>query len=382
MRITIVGAGPVGLLLSCLLSANHTVTVIDKRNESTRSHSLNINVETVTVIVDYIRNNMVISSDLEEMLHIWSDNPVSTVEIEEKLTEIAIGLGVIIRRGINITSLDTIDDFVIIGADGAKSKIRSLVFNDDLVDIHNVQYMAQLKYHTPGATRPRLAVSAASYSFLNGLSGSDMVIDFESLAPPNDNFRKHGTLHIPIPESAYNMLTKNGKGTYANPWTIEELQSIRSDEDLYLIAKLIRIIKRYDFSLRWRGGWLEDPKITVIPLTIYRSTDVVRLLDNNKLVMLVGDSASGLVFQRGLNKGWLEAVQCARTLNTNDPNALSLALAEYSQYCKTVYESERDAVLEKHRKIISSNKVTSVTGVILTSGLGLLFGSVMSKSLK
>ena len=111
-----------------------------------------------------------------------------------------------------------------------------------------------------------------------------------------------------------------------------------------------------------------------------KSNNVVHLSDDNKLVMLVGDASSALVFQRGLNKGWLEAVQCAKTLNDSNPQVL--ALDQYSEYCKILYESERDGVIQKHQKIISSNKVTSVTGVILTSGLGLLFGSVMSNTLK
>lgn len=161
--------------------------------------------------------------------------------------------------------------------------------------------MVQLKYQTPGATRPRLAISAASYSFVNGLSGSDMVLDFESLSlvflgeessckPPNYNFRKSGTLHIPVPESIYTILTENGKGTYTNRLLISELEIIRNTQ----IAKLVRIIKRYEFSLKW----LEDAKVTTLPLTIYRSADVVNLSD--KLVMLVGDASSGLVFQRFL----------------------------------------------------------------------------------
>lgn len=54
MRITIIGAGPVGLLTACLLSDKHIITVIDK---STRSHSLNISRETVDIIIEYLNNN-------------------------------------------------------------------------------------------------------------------------------------------------------------------------------------------------------------------------------------------------------------------------------------------------------------------------------------
>jgi 2-polyprenyl-6-methoxyphenol hydroxylase-like FAD-dependent oxidoreductase len=297
MRITIVGAGPVGLLTACLLSREHTVTVLDKRTVSSRSHGLSIDVNTINVIVNYLES-FVLSEDIRYLCNIlrsWENTPVSTVDIESQLSDIARHLGVTIRKGITVESVDDIEDSIIIGADGARSKIRQLVFNDEKTDTHDVQYMGQLKYHTPGDTRPRLAISAMSYSFVNGLSGSDMVVDFESLAASNDQLRKPGTLHIPIPESVYTVLSSNGRGNYAAPWSLEELSQINNSQ----IAKLLRIIRRYEFSLKWRGGWLEDARVTVIPLTIYRSADVVRILDSNKLVMLVGDSASGLVFERG-----------------------------------------------------------------------------------
>lgn len=383
MRITIVGAGPVGLLLACLLARHHTVTILDKRTQSTRAHSLSISSETIAVINDYIVNASTDLVQLRDLLIEWSTHPVNTIEIESELSIIAVDLGVIIRRGVEVNSLNDIEDSVIIGADGARSRIRSLVFGDEFVDQHNVQYMVQLKYQTPGGTKPRLPVSAASYSFINGLSGSDMVIDFESLAPISDVLRKPGTLHIPVSETVYNLLTVEGRGTFTNPWTIEELSAM----DHHKIAKLVRIINRYEFSLKWRGGWFEDARVTAIPLNIYRAPDVVRLLDNNTLVMLCGDSSSGLVFERGLNKGWLEAVKCAESLMVNyelsqeDRAAeLSLSLAQYSQYCITLYESERDKVLIKHNKIVSANKSVSTAGIVLTSGLGVLFGGSIGNS--
>jgi hypothetical protein len=381
MKITIVGAGPVGLLAACLLSRRHRVTVLDKRTESTRSHSLNISSETISVINDYIgedQDHNIIY--LKNLLYRWihnNSNYVDTIEIETKLSEIAMEMGVTIRRGVNVDSMEIINNMdanVIIGADGAKSKIRSLVFNDELVDTHNVQYMVQLKYQTPGSTRPRRNISAIGYSCLNGLSGSDMVLDFESLAPPNDSLRKSGTLHIPVPRSIYEILSANNRGTYSMPWSIDELATINNQQ----IAKLVRIIGRYHFSLKWRGGWLENPAITVIPLNIYRSADVVRILPTNKLVMLVGDSSSGLVFERGLNKGWLETVKCVETLSASTPNELILALTEYSHHCMLLYEKERDQILLKHNKLTSSNKAISATGLVATSCLTLLIGGLLT----
>ena len=383
MRISVVGAGPVGLLTACLLSQKHAVTILDKRTESTRNHGLSIDSNTINVIIKYlesVRPTEQFSENVIEylcnILRSWTNTSVSTVDIESQLSDIAERLGVNIRRGANVESIDDVEDNIIIGADGAHSKIRHIVFGDKKVDIHEVQYMAQLKYQTPGATRPRLAVSAMSYSFLNGLSGHDMVVDFESLSPPNDQLRKPGTLHIPIPENVYDVLSQNGRGNYNNPWSLEELGQTNHSQ----VAKLFRIFKRYEFSLKCRGGWLEDARVTVIPLTIYRSSDVVRVLDN-KVVMLVGDSSSGLVYQRGLNKGWLEAVQCAITLDEPSLQVLSKRLDEYTQYCVKLYESERDRIFIKHNRIISANASTTATGLILTSGLLITLGALLSRVL-
>lgn len=372
MKITIVGAGPVGLLLACLLTNRHKVTVFDKRETSTRSHGIKINNETIRIINNYICNddNPHIV-DLKYLLMSWGNKPINTIEIETKLSEIATDLGVVIRRGTTVESLDTITDSIIIGADGARSQIRQLMFGSELLDIHNVQYMVQLKYKTPGTTRPRLTISAVGFSLLNGLSGSEMVLDFESLAPQNDSLRKPGTLHIPVSESVYNILSANGRGTHTTSWSREELKAIND----FSIAKLTRIINRYEFSLQWRGGWLEDARVTALPLTIYRSPDVVKVV-NDKLIILVGDASSGLVFERGANKGWLEAVRCASTLS--DVGTISRELIHYSEYCKTLYEDERDIILKKHSKIVSANKSMSTSGIVLTSGIGLLFAKLLS----
>lgn len=141
---------------------------------------------------------------------------------------------------------------------------------------------------------------------------------------------------------------------------------------------------RYDFSLKWRGCWIEDGVITIIPLTIYRSFDVVRILDNNKIVFLVGDSSSGLVYERGFNKGALEAIQLVKTLNlcheltnkySSNYNSEYLLnsyvdnLVNYSQYCISLYEDEKNEIMKKHNKILLANKSIAVSGKMLTGGL-------------
>lgn len=349
MHISIVGAGPVGLLLSILLSyKNHKVTIYEKRLEYKRDHALDINQETINIILDEC-------PQLHEVVINWSNNPISTVEIQEILTQEAIKLGVtIINR--EIIDLNSIKDNIIIGADGAHSTVRRIIFDDEKTDVHDVQYMVQIKYHTSGNTRPRKMISAMAYSFLNGLSGDDMVLDFETLSGKTTELIKPGTLHIPVPRSVYNILSADNRGKYDTFWTLEELQNIQNSQ----IEKLCRIIRRYEISLSFRNGLLGNPKITVIPLSIYRSTNVVNVIDN-KLYVLCGDSSSGLIYQLGLNKGLKEAVELSK-----------LDLITYPEFCKSLYEKYRDEILMKHDKIVKGNRKISSVGVVLTSGLGLL----------
>lgn len=99
-----------GLLLFCLLAQRHRVTILDKRTESTRSHSLDISAETVNTIINYIRKEKILNIEFERLLQGWADNPINTTEIEEKLEEIVRELGVNIRRGVNVETLEGIED--------------------------------------------------------------------------------------------------------------------------------------------------------------------------------------------------------------------------------------------------------------------------------
>jgi hypothetical protein len=165
-------------------------------------------------------------------------------------------------------------------------------------------------------------------------------------------------LHIPVTEELYGILTANGRGTHTTPWTRDEISDIQHNQ----AQKLSRVINRYNFSLQWRKGWLEDAKITAIPLTIYRSEHVAATR-NGKLIRLVGDASSGMVFERGLNKGWAEVLQCIESLDTASGN-------DYETYCTDLFNREYQYILTKSAKISKFNSTTSMAGMLLLAGMG------------
>lgn len=350
MKISIVGGGPVGLLLSCLL--NHEITIYEKRSQPIRNHLLNLDVDVIEKIIA-VTDNIPLITYLQEI----KNGPINTCDLEINLREITNAK----IEEIEIKDLNDIPDSIVIGADGANSFIRKAVFDNKLVDVIENNYMVQIKFETSGSTRPRKEISALAYSSLNGLNGEDMVLDFESLQRSNDSNFKSGTLHIPIQKNVYDILTKDGRGKYNSAWTVEELAQIPNNK----ISKLVGIIERYNFSLKWRGGKLNNARITVLPLTTYRSKNVYKLTD--KLYMLVGDASSGLVYQRGLNKGFLEAVECFKVLNNlNGFNGL-FQLEAYEMFCKQLYLSEIEEIQAKTQKIKSYNKSISLTTQLVVS---------------
>lgn len=405
MRIIIVGAGPVGLMLGLLMGLDHRVKILEKRRESGRDHGLNIDSKAIEAIIGYLQaRTHPLIPEIIDTLRRWTGQHLRTTEIEHQLEDYALRLGIIIERGVSITSLAQFRGAlrarsfesgssqpqmnnchvgaIIIGADGSRSIIRSLMSGNELVEVETVHHMAQLKFSTPGSTKPRSPFGTGLHSLINGITGPEIVVDFESMSRIKDAGRKTASLHIPIPKSVYEILSAGGRGRYETPWSLVELKyaaSTSTEEGRYQVAKLLRVIRRYEISLQWRGGWFENPRVTVLPLTMYRSRHVFTITPTNRLIMLCGDSSSGLIFEQGLGKGWLEAVQCAHTLADPRPEIIASRLTEYTEYCRQLFEQKRLQIKSKYQKLITTNvstsAVASVMGLKLLHSLGTSVGS-------
>ena len=369
-NITIIGGGPVGLLTACLLAAKkrHKITIYEKNETYTRDHGISIDKKIIEKINEECDNETI-----KNMINSF-ETFTRTTFIEKKLYNLALNLGVEIHHK-TISSLNDISDNIIIGCDGAHSKIRKLAFGDNIKDTHTVQYMLQMKFDTNSNTRPRIPASTGAYYIINGISGSDAVVDFETMSKSNINKEKMKpcTLHIPIKKDIYVMLCENGRGNYKTAWTRKELDN----KNHYIIRKIARLINRYEISIKYREGTIENEQITVLSLTTYRSEYHAKNL-NNKKYYLIGDASSGLIYERGLNKGWLESLYRVRSIIDNH-NILN-----YNNCCKELYISELKKICHKHENIgfvetASFAIGTAIISIILLIIIVLIISSLSKK---
>jgi hypothetical protein len=386
--VVIIGAGPIGLLTACCLHVCrrsigcNNIKVYEKRIEPTRFHSLSIDMKSIQTLLNVLDCSSFELISLISVFDSWKSR-VDTNVIQESLMKIALsyGIEVIYEEFTNVIP----DVSLVIGADGARSKVRELICKEELFsDEKVVSHMCQMKFKTYGSTKPRSLLGKLGASSINAVSGSDLVITFENMSGKTTQEVKSGTLNIPVSEDLYNLLlnsSEENKGTYANPWTLDELEayanlfavnlnslSSSSFDGSFSLHKLVRLLKRYVYSLEsLRGGKLISPKITVLPLKIYRSSTSYKKIGNTNVV-LVGDASSGCIYETGFNKGIVEVSLLLKCLMNND-------LESYDDSVTELYNRMSSIAQSKNSAIESGNVVAS--SFVMSALIALLIGIIL-----
>lgn len=363
--VIIVGAGPVGITTACTLKALNKdlqICVLDKRPETTRKHGLRIANDSVTKIHNVLQQSLSNPEDaaldrdniqkLDNIFQNWRTKVVRTNVIESTMAEKAQEMGITVLRGpdyeITEQNLDPIlaDEAdekllsekeqklhkifqsakVIIGSDSSHSVIRKKVMGDKLVHERILQYLIELKYQTKGSTRPR------SYKESSYEASKCAAVAFETMGKEQDaNVFKPATYHLFTDLQTYEKLRqlddkgKVVKGDFANPWTLKEVRELgRNDKQVKHVSDTLYTYLR---RVEERGGDYKEEKITTLPMKLYRSEETVKIYKNRYFV-LDGDANSGLVLERGFNKGLKEAALCAKAVSDlfkrikNNPDCL------------------------------------------------------------
>lgn len=329
-NVVVVGAGPIGITYAATLKAisNCEVTVIDGREKPTRNHGLKVGSDSVEKIHEVLSQAIMEYSNVASNTHIkmlseiyadWKNGFIRTTKIELDIAEIAQKMGVKVLRGEDYKlaeqrseekkELQKILDnaHLIIGADGAHSTVRQIL-GTQLTDVKTLQYLVELKYQTDGKATPR-SFSEAFYE--SAICGH---IDIESMHKKASEENKPVTLHIFIDEKTYDALrVMDGKGqlkgVFGNSWTLDDIKKM--GETNKAIHNLYQTFKTHLKGIAERGGTCNEEKISTLEMTVYRSEKSVVECDD-KIVLLVGDARSGMVIERGFNKGLKEAALAAK----------------------------------------------------------------------
>lgn len=470
-NIVIIGAGPIGLATAIQLKSlnkNYNITIIEGRKEFTRGYALKVNRDSVKKIVATLdnclktadssnprlgeaRNSTILSEmkrrkkteDVKKIFSGWGNRRVRINDMQTNLLEQAKSLGINIEYGsishqdlqnLKNAGSDTLKNAdIIIGADGAHSAVRTVIWGQKIEN--NYQYFAQLKQDVASQTKQRTMTQFLKRAFTTG----SVDIEFMGRAT-NTPGLKNNTFATFVDEDIYNIirspitdedgcqvLDKNNKpmyrGQYGTEWTINELKGKAAElpegNSKTKLCNFIHNLEKYQTNLKRSSITSEakknsagpheagspegtknnetavkdaqsaedtektkpsnDPgeaKINAIELTTYVSTETVGK-QGEKILMLVGDANSGLIFERGFNKGLKEAALCATAINTyfnnrmnseeqriNSNDALPQEIISYEKDSRELYKKEKQMVKAKNIAIRSLQAFTSLTSAV------------------
>lgn len=271
--------------------------------------------------------------ELNKIFSAWKSDNVRTSKIESDLRAIAkkINITVLYGKEYEVTQdnfewlceQQPADDAsqlhsifsaakVIIGADGAHSVVREVAMQGLFSYDNESGHIAELKYQSSGSMQPRSFSASAKDIFSSG------ALNFETVSKKHTETLKAVAFRQFIDQETFNSIrvadatTGIIKGVYGNSWTFQEL-SLEADNNAK-VKTLYDHLMTYVSELPERDGDCQNEKITAIPLRIYRS-DKAAIQFKDKFVLLVGDAESGIILERGFNKGLKGAALCAQAVS-------------------------------------------------------------------
>lgn len=395
--VVIFGAGPVGITCAATLKALNrklNICVLDKRPESTRNHGLNIRADSVAKIQEVLDQALKSSDpfvdqksikELQKIFQNWKNHFIRTSTIETDLAKQAGLMGIHVLRGseygIKAEEFETLldpspaphpltdnqkrikdlllDAQVLIGADGSHSDARKgimgkkitnpnthqTVIEDQLRDKETLQYLIELKYQTNGKAVPREIFEASMELSKCGH------FDVESMNKNQNQATKPVTLHIFVDKDTFDRFRQkdhqgNLKGVFGNSWSLKEIQDLAKTDEK--VKKVYLNFKKHLKGIQARGGSCEQEQISTLEMSIYRSEESVKQY-KGKSVLLMGDANSGMVLERGFNKGLKEAALGAQAVSNYFKENEGSAPSDKIPHLFTVYQEKVRQIFEEEK---------------------------------
>jgi 2-polyprenyl-6-methoxyphenol hydroxylase-like FAD-dependent oxidoreductase len=405
--VVIVGAGPVGLVEAGLLRAldkNLKICILEGREQATRDFGIAIGSDSVKTVTDVINRALAnpqrgqrddgLLKELKDYLNGWSRFPsVRTNQIQAALSEKLHRVGIEILKGkdykISEERLSSLFDprassellspqlqalkaslshaKIIIGADGAHSTIRKTVMGKDeanLVDVETYGYALEVKYEI--ATNSNKRPTLIQHKFSAGEVG-EILVETIGKANPGTNLLPVTDLLLLVDENVHqgfiekNEKNETVKGSPGNGWSLEELETRAKTNHIvkkYLKKIQAQINRTKEICQAHENVQTKPPQVTTIPLTLYRSREIVKVFQD-KLVLLVGDASSGLILKRGFNKGLMEAAFSAEAIvkymervngqRSENPKELPTEFNYYQEQAQKTFAREKWWIRQKTR---------------------------------
>jgi 2-polyprenyl-6-methoxyphenol hydroxylase-like FAD-dependent oxidoreductase len=324
--VAVFGAGPVGSQAAAMLTAADRtlrVKVLDKRPIATRDHSLRMAKDSVDTarracngpLARQPNAHIGALRELDGIFAQWRGRPVRTSKIETSLAAFNSAHGTPTRRDARCAvTADSLHDWlnatqahVVIGADGAKSAMRRAIGARRLNE-KPLGYLLELKYSVRADLSPRTSsMTSAQVVKAEGW-------DFETASQPEPGKNeKRFTLHKFIDAQTHAALLEERdgitKGGTEHPWTMAELGDLAQRRAP--AGVVYRHIQSYLADYGLEPGDFRAERIVTFPMTLFRSSRTAKNAEG-QVVVLCGDANSGVVLERGANKGLMEATACAQ----------------------------------------------------------------------
>lgn len=304
--VLIVGAGPVGLFTAIemkTINPNLKIKIVERNEKYTRHHILRIERSSLAGSQAFKTH-----AQLKELTGF-----VPTSKIEQTLLDLAQSMGIEIERGVKIEEGNTLltnypKTPIIIGADGAHSKVRAQLFNDEKSVDTNLQYIVEVKYRVKGATRK---LSQGTYIPALG-QVNHLVSENVGKTLEGDNGEETPvSLFVFVNKDTYEQVrqSKDLHPTDLKP-TTPEMYDLADTINPWLA---LRKMHRHDEIIEGTA------KINAVALNSYRVKHFAKKIGDQH-VLLVGDAAGGVPFFRALNAGLLEAQCIAAGVANQAPN--------------------------------------------------------------
>lgn len=298
--IVFVGSGPIGLwtaIQTKALNPKQRIVMLDKYEGYQRTQVLRI----VPSSFFHLAN----VPELRALQRSWvKQRFVPIQEMETSLKAVAEKKGIVCQvQNVEDTAILK-EQFPrakhIVGSDGYHSVVREQVFQGNLSSSESVQHIVQLSYEVKGKTR---TCNKIENHMLRKWANT---YTHEHVGRPKKDGVRRVQVRFFVSQEEYEALQDSRA---KDPWSVEDTR----------IPKKLQ--ERLQFWLRARRDMRDEeqvgvPRVTAIRLNNYAAKLFARMDEKNPDLCwsLVGDAASGVPFQRSINKGFKEGAYLARVL--------------------------------------------------------------------